>query len=170
MSGALTLASADLEVKVVALGALERYDDLLSVLAPRNFLHNPVYGEPLFTQTGVWLMFWQAYALEQLGRKEESGVLLERILDFIAFSEKNGASRGYQTLAARCKLLLGKQDAAVALLEQSLANNTLSWYELQQRWWNPIRQTPGFHTLQKEVHAHVNNEREKLGWEPVDWK
>ncbi|MEP4149331.1 MAG: hypothetical protein ABJL54_19080 [Halioglobus sp.] len=165
-----SFSNADLEVKLVALNTLGRYEESLAALAPRNFLHNPVYGEPLFTQTGVWLMFWQAYALEQLGRKEESGVLLERILDFIAFSEKNGASRGYQTLAARCKLLLGKQDAAVALLEQSLANNTLSWYELQQRWWNPIRQTPGFHALQKEVHAHVNNEREKLGWEPVDWK
>lgn len=162
-------SNADLEIKLVALNALERYDEALAVLAPRNFLHNPVYGEPRFTQTGVWLMFWQAYALEQLGRTKESSVLLVRILDFIAFSEKNAASRGYQTLVARCQLLLGKTDRAIALLMQSLENSTLSWYELQQRWWDPIRHRADFQKLQESMHAHINQERATLGWNPIDW-
>ncbi|MEH6585065.1 MAG: hypothetical protein V7720_00835 [Halioglobus sp.] len=162
-------SSLDLGAKTIALANLGDYETMMDTLAPRNFSHTPLYGDPINRTSGVWLASWQALAQAKTGRTEESLKLSHRILNFVEFARSNGDVRGYEELEARCRLLLGELASVLPLLEKGLANNTVAWRDLDEPWWDSIRGQGEFQVLTKQAQAHIDYQRKQLGWAPVDW-
>ncbi|MEP5567105.1 MAG: hypothetical protein ABJN62_04660 [Halioglobus sp.] len=162
-------SNVDLGAKTIALAKLDDYDTIRRALTSRNFAHSPLYGDPFSKASGAWLASWQALAEAKTGHTEESLKLSRRILDFIDFARSNGDVLGYEELEARCRLILGDSDLVLPSLKQGLANHTIDWRDLDEPWWDSIRDQARFQALVEQAQAHIDEQRKQLGWAPAKW-
>jgi tetratricopeptide (TPR) repeat protein len=130
----------------------------------------PVVFE-LYTQSFNWTSEYlrKAYALEKLGRLEESGLIVETIRMYIDRAKREGAQRGYRFLEGSLTLMEGDPDGGYQLMAQGIADHEVA---LGYEWDPMLRGKLGPERLAKllaPLHDHVNAERAKLGWPAIEF-
>ncbi len=128
-----------------------------------------LYGDLTVPGNGIWLAWYQAWALLETGDTQTSRELVDRIIAFVDNAVANGAPEYQHQLLARCHLLLGEHDEAVRLLEKSWTHFGINWREMAGHWWQPLAAREDFQQLKARILAHADSERAKLGWPPASF-
>jgi TolB-like protein len=160
--------NSSLAALVYALIQLQRYEEALSALQPKEYDRRPLSGDMFFWASDIWLAYFQAHCQMQLGREEEALELAGRIGQFIELAVSNGESPYYFTLLAAVQSLAGDDDAATQSLIQAEENYSLSWAHLNSPIYASLKSREDFQGLIKRVQDHLNEERARLGWAPVE--
>ncbi len=159
--------NSSLAALVYALIQLGRYDEALTALQPKEYAKRPLDGSLWLWSSDIWLAYFQAYCQTQLGREEEALALAARIQEYIELAVSNGEPPFYFTLLAAVQSLTGEDDAALRSLLLAQDNNNLSWADLSSFAFASLQSRQDFQTLAKRIQAHLNEERARLGWDPV---
>ena len=150
-----------------ALIELGRYDDALEMLERRTAAQRtPAFANGLERNPLEGLLL-EALLLQRMGNTEESQRLLDKLESFI-IGAKDRDTRRVAVELAMLHSLRDQPEAAVQALAQALEYNDVPWYFR----WNPVfaslRDNPGFLALFEGLDAHINAERAKLGWQPME--
>jgi TolB-like protein len=160
--------NSSLAALVYALIQLQRYEEALSALQSKEYDKRPLSGDLFLWSSDIWLAYFQAYCQKQLGREEEALALAGRIGQFIEFAVSNGEPPYYFTLLAAVQSLTGDDDAAMQSLLQAKENYNLSWADLDSPIYASLQSREDFQGLTKRVQDHLNEERARLAWAPVE--
>lgn len=154
----------------LALVNLNRCEDVLEVYADRDYLDDdePLWGNIVGGPSNIDDALLYGWCLLQLDRQEEAASLARRLWAYIDQGVANGAAPRYFDTLAGVKLLLGKDDEAMASLKHAWSRYDLGWLDMNSPLVAPLAGRGDFQALRAEVYAHLNAEREKLGWEPVE--
>ena len=146
-----------------------RFDDCLDAVGYQSVETMPIRGEIYLGLPGneLSLAFFAAYCLSELGRVEEAARLQEELMRYHRLAIQQGEPPGYFRLLARLELLGGNHDEAVRLLQEAYANQALDWTDLGNPWYDILRSRPDFVALVEAVYGHMNQQRQQLGWPPV---
>jgi TolB-like protein len=109
-----------------------------------------------------------ADVLQRIGNDEAAIPYLASSRARIESLKRNGALRGYHLPEARLSVLEGDTAAAMKLLEAANDDGTVSWYSFEDPILLRLAEEPGFIALRAKFYKHLNAERSKLGWPPVD--
>ena len=117
--------------------------------------------------------FRAAAYFAQLLRQSGEAARARRLLDALpaaieATIPTDGPVHALRTLAT-VRLLTGDQQGALELLAQSFRAEDLTqwWYTIERDpLWEPLRQTPQFQAIERDVRARVAQEQTAL----VDWR
>jgi tetratricopeptide (TPR) repeat protein len=150
-----------------ALHQLERYQEVIELLASRNIMDGPLHGDPGTRNNHFQLALHYVVSLKQLGRDQEARALAQRMLDYIQRAVDNGQPPNYYDKLAIIQLVMDEQDAAVASLRTALQNYDLDWALMEGPWFSELRDRPDFREIHSAVMSHTNSERARLGWAPV---
>ena len=101
-------------------------------------------------------------------RQEEANKLVQRLADYLDSAVAQGEPPYYFVFQARLQMLQGKQDAAMGSLRLAWQNYSLDWTDLLYPELAPLRSRPEYVELRESMQLHLNSERAKLGWEPVE--
>jgi TolB-like protein len=145
-------------------------EQALHRLADKDFANAEVaiYGRMDEGVSHVDLAVNYAYCLQVLGRSEEARQLAQRVDAYIAQAVTNGEPPDYFCLLARVQMLLGENDGAMGSLRLAWQNYSLDWTDLLYPELAPLRSRPEYVELRESMQLHLNSERAKLGWEPVE--
>lgn len=152
----------------MALTRLNQCEQVLQRLADKNFANAKVFGRIDFGVSHADLAVNYAYCLKKLDRLEEATSLAQRVDDYITQAVANGEPPYYFTLLARVQMLLGKDDAAMGSLRLAWQNHAVDWADLHYPELAPLQSRPAYLELVESMQLHLNSERAKLGWEPVE--
>ena len=156
--------------EINALLKLQRYDEVLQRLAAHNMLHSPLWGS--IGGGGAISQFYLAidYALglKRLGRNEDARLLAQRLQAYIDEAVANGQPPNYFRQQAAVQAIMDDLDGAMGSLRIAEQEYDLSWRDLNGPWFEELRDREDFQLLFQAHIAHLNNERAKLGWTPVE--
>jgi len=153
---------------VYALIQLEHYEEALIALEPKKFGERPLHGNMRIGSSDIWLAYMQAYCQQRLAKVQDAQAMAGRIQQFIAVAVANGEPPNYFHLLAAVQLLMGKDDEAMQSLTQAWENYALDWTDLSSPWYLALHQREEFQALKESMQTHLNGERAKLGWDPVE--
>jgi TolB-like protein/Tfp pilus assembly protein PilF len=109
-----------------------------------------------------------AFALRQQGQDEAAAELVNRVLELVERGQQSGAAPGaYSRLAAESYAVLGDVDNAVGALKTGWSYYRVGWLDFESPMLLSLGKNPEIDELHSAVIAHVNAEREKLGWEAM---
>jgi TolB-like protein len=160
--------NSSLSALVLSQIKLERCEEALISLKRKAYSEEKLHGVPGFRISDIWLAYMQAYCQQQLGEEEKAQALAQRILQYLELAVANGEPPHYFRLLAAVQLLMGREDAAMQSMTEAWNNYSLSWVDLSQPWFVPLHGRDEFKALKESMQTHLNAERAKLGWEPVD--
>jgi TolB-like protein/Tfp pilus assembly protein PilF len=153
---------------VWSLLALEQYQQALDAMTDMNMLERPITGAMDGPTDRLDFAIAYSWALSRLGRNEEAASLAQRIIDHIDFAVANGQRPTYFKSLAAAQSEAGDADAAIVSLRQALQYYRLDWVDLIAPWFQPLRAREDFQEIERAVIDHMNSERAKLGWEPIE--
>lgn len=142
-------------------------DAALATLRQINQDQLKVQGGILNGASGFNLAIFRAWLLQQAGRMDEAMALADQAQAFLDFSRANGLSREFWIPQAQLHVLRGERDEAVAVLEQALDQNGLIWWAATLPELQTLQDRADYQALLLRVEQRTNEERAKLGWEPV---
>jgi TolB-like protein/Tfp pilus assembly protein PilF len=144
-----------------------RCEEVLELYADRQFMTTPIWGDLANGLNNINIAQRYAWCLRETGRTEDSLKLARRLRQYIEQAAANGQPPQYFVTLAEVQMLLGDEDEALGSLKIAWQNYQLSWIDFTPPWFEPLQSRPEFQELRDTVHAHMNAERAKLGWEPV---
>lgn len=109
-----------------------------------------------------------AFARQQVGDISRADPLIASIETALERLKNEGATARHLVLEARLNILRGERDAAMRALRQAHNTQHLGWYVLQEPFFKSLRQRDDFKALVLEVDSHIDTERAKLGWDPIE--
>ncbi len=128
----------------------------------------PIYGGAGSSFAPIDFASMYALTLMKLGREEEGRELAERALDFVALAKRNGEPPGaLSRYEAEANAVIGNEEAVIGALKEGWSNYYLSWVDFESPMLLPLADNPEIAEIREAVLAHVNAERQKLGWEPL---
>lgn len=125
----------------------------------------PLFPSRLARRSSAPLLAW---ARRQSG--DEVGAL-RLIVETEAYAmalREQGAVWTLPVLEAQLYALQGKDELSVAALARAHKEGYLTWFELEYPMFDSLRDREDFQAIVRAVDAKVNEERAKLGWEPVE--
>ncbi len=138
---------------------------ILDTLAEENpwSEFGPLFDDQSDPTAFAWLRIKQ-----EIG--DEAGVakMLETIERFITRQENEGLEAFVPLSRAVVSLYSGDHEQAIAHLREAKETHRFGWYVRMSPLYGPLRDNPEFNALFDEVDAHVNAERAKLGWGPME--
>ncbi len=151
-----------------ALILLDRCSEVLSLYADRNYPTAPVWGDLGMGMNNVRLANRFAWCLKQTGRQQEAEALALRLKQYIEESVANGAPLDYFRPLAEVQMVLGEHDDAMGSIKHAWQIYQFDWVDLQLPWYDPLRERQEFRDIHRAVMDHMNAERSRLGWEPIE--
>lgn len=147
-----------------------RYDSCLTTLNYQSPEQTIIQGQIYLGLPGneLTLAFYQAYCLTRLGRNDEAKTIQTELMKYHENAIRQGEPPGYYRLLARLEMLVGNHDRAIELLELAFQNHALDWTDIANPWYDELRATRRFQTLQANLYNHVNEQRALLGWQAVE--
>jgi TolB-like protein len=149
-------------------GQLDRAE--ISLLQGIKTYENRNYIAPFNALSRLGLSISLADVLRRNGNIESSRASLREARETIELLKRNGARRGFQLAEARLSVLEGDTAAAVRLLKTADDHGTVGWYDFEDPILKRLARDPGFIALKVRFYEHLNAERAKLDWPPVDEK
>jgi len=127
-----------------------------------------VYGQvpPSSPRSNSTLALNRAWCLRQLGQEDEAGAILRQV-DAFVMRLRDSATYNLYTVDAKLRVLNGDIGGALSVLEDAWARNELEFSNFGDPVLRSLAGEARFEALRSELTAHVNAEREKLGWPPV---
>jgi TolB-like protein/Flp pilus assembly protein TadD len=153
---------------IMAMIQTDQCEQMLTILADKDFANTPLYGEIDGNPSHARLAMNYAYCLQSTGKQQQAAALAQRILAYIEHAVANGEQPYYFDFLAQVQLLLGDEDAAMGSLRLAWQYYDLDWALLRFPMFNPLRSRREFLELSESMQAHTNAERAKLGWEPIE--
>lgn len=152
-----------------AAAAMGNYEEVIELIEqPPGF--NESFAGPLFS---VVFPVYSSAPLLVLARQHNGDMagakrLMAVIQDYVNVLKEQGATWTLPVLEAEVHALNGKGDKVIAALEQAEGDGYLTWYWLKEPFFDAVRDREDFQAIVRSVDAKVNEERAKLGWEPVE--
>lgn len=130
---------------------------------------NP-YSEfgPLFDDEGSPTAFVWLKVKREIGDEEAVVRMLATIERFALRQEKEGLEAYLPISRAMISLYRGDEDQAMVDLREAHGAYLLRWKDRFDPVIQPFHDNPEFKALMAEVDAHINAERAKLGWTPME--
>jgi len=153
---------------VFALERTGKCPQVLEVLRDQDYENTDIFGEVDGSISYAWLALSYAACLKSTGRQEEALALGKRILALVENAIANGQPPNYFIFLARTQMLLDDQDAALTSLRKGLQHYSLSWTDLSLPDFDSLRPSPEFQQIEQVFQDHMNSERAKLGWDPIE--
>jgi len=153
---------------VFALERTGKCPQVLEVLRDQDYENTDIFGEVDGSISYAWLALSYAACLKSTGRQEEALALGKRILALVENAIANGQPPNYFIFLARTQMLLDDQDAALTSLRKGLQQYSLSWADLSLHDFDSLRPSPEFQQIEQVLQDHMNSERAKLGWDPIE--
>lgn len=107
-------------------------------------------------------------AYRRVGDDEKAERLLAALITNISVLEEAGRQRNIAFLKAQVHALQGNQEDALVQLQLSYNRGEIHRGELDRVAFDTIRDAEEFKAIEADYFAHVNAERAKLGWAPID--
>lgn len=107
-------------------------------------------------------------ARRQTGDEAGARRLMSITETYIDVMNEQGATWTLSFLEAEVHALKGEDDEVIAALEQADSDGYLTWFWLDIPLFDTVRDREDFQAIVRSVDARVNEERAKLGWEPVE--
>lgn len=152
--------------------AAVRLDRHEKVLADLNNLPDLSEGTPgpLFASLFSHGQAAPVLALSRQQGGDEAGTerLMLSMETYVRTLKEQGAIWTLPILEAKVHALRGEDDGVITALEQAHRDGYLTWFELDYVFFDAVRDREDFQALVRAVDAKVNEERAKLGWEPVE--
>lgn len=151
--------------------ALERTGQcprVLEILRSQAYESTELFGDVNGGISYAWLGLSYAACLKSAGRQKESRALGNRLLTLVETAIANGQPPNYFVFLARTQTLLDDQAAALANLREALQHYNLSWVDLSLSDFGSMRSNPEFQQIEQALEDHMNSERAKLGWDPIE--
>ncbi|MDJ0879368.1 MAG: tetratricopeptide repeat protein [Halieaceae bacterium] len=128
----------------------------------------PIYGNAGRAFAPLDFASIYAYTLMQLGREDEARALAQRALDFVALAKSNGEPPGsVSRYEAEAYAVLGNEAGVVGAMKEGWSHYNISWIDFESPMLLSVADNAELAALRTAVLAHVNAERQKLGWEPL---
>lgn len=146
-------------------GNWQEADRLITLFADGNPYSEfgPLFGDPDTPLAFAWLPIKQA-----LGDDKAVAQMIDAIERFIVRQEIEGLEAHVPASKAIVSLYRGDEAGALEYLKAAKAAHRLVWSDRTNPIFAALHDNPDFQTLFDEVDAHVNAERVKLGWEPME--
>lgn len=147
-----------------------RFEDCLETVGYESVTTMPIHGEIYLGLPGndLSLAFFAAFCLSELGRAEEAKQLQEELMRYHRLAIQRGEPPGYFRSLARLELLGGNADESIRLLREAFRNHALDWTDLENPWYDKLRERADFAALVQSVYQHMNEQRRQLGWSRID--
>jgi TolB-like protein len=163
----LALSPSERGVLLEAMAFDGRCEEAVRHFAPIDFEGAPMQGQPAgFNYMGDALQY--ALCLQRSGEQERAEHLAERIKAYIEMAVSNGQPQNYHDQLARVYVVLNKHDATMAELELAFKAFDFGWLDAALPWTEPLRERADYQDLVQRMYTHLNGERAKLGWEPLE--
>ena len=153
---------------ILAMVQTDQCEQALTALANKDFANTPLYGDIDGTPSYALLALNYAYCLKATGKQQQAIALARRLLSYIEYAVANGEPPYYFDFLAQVQLLLGDEDTAMGSLRLAWQYYDLSWVTLVSREFDPLRSREEFQELSASLQEHINAERAKLGWQPIE--
>ena len=157
-----------LGANVIALGLTGQCPQVLELLRSQEYENTDIFGNVDGGISYAWLALSYAACLKSTGRREEAIALGKRILALVENAIANGQPPNYFIFMARTQMLLDNQAAAFTSLREALQHYNLSWVDLSLSEFDSLRSSPEFQQIEQALEDHMNSERAKLGWDPIE--
>lgn len=150
----------------IRLGKYQEVMDLLHRL--------PGYTEsfpgPLFNSLFAYRSTAPVLALAKQKTGDEAGGrrLVSAIERHIHILKEQSATWTVPFLEAEVHALKGEDDGVIVALRQAHIEGYLTWVHLEEPFFDGVRNREDFQAIVRSVDAKINEERAKLGWEPVE--
>jgi TolB-like protein/Flp pilus assembly protein TadD len=146
----------------------DRCDEVLELYADRQFMTTPIWGDLSQGLNNISIAVRYAYCLRETGRTEDSLKLARRMRQYIEQAAANGQPPEYFVTLAGVQMLLGNEDEAMGSLKIAWQNYKLGWIDFTLPWIQSLQSREEFRELQTALLEHMNSERAKLGWDPIE--
>ncbi len=144
-----------------------RHEEALEMLGRRTAAQRtPVFANGLERNPLEGLLL-EALLLQRMGNAEQSRQLLDQLEPFITGAVDNGPTWAAVEMA-RLHNLLNQPEAALEALAQAIEYNDVLWFFRWDPVFASLRDNPGYLALFERLDAHINAERAKLGWPPME--
>lgn len=157
-----------LAAEVIALERTGHCPQVLEVLRGQDYENTDLFGNVDGSTSYAWLALSYAACLKSTGRQEESRALGERLLALVENAIANGQPPDYFSFQARTQMLLDDEAGALASLREALQHYRLSWVDLSLSDFDSLRSNPEYQQIDQALEDHMNSERARLGWEPIE--
>lgn len=149
----------------IYVGNWQEADRLITLFADGNPYSEfgPLFGAPDTPPAFAWLPIKQA-----LGDDKAVAQMIEAIERFIVRQETEGLVAHVPVSRAVVSLYRGDEAKALEYLRAAKEAHRLSWSDRTNPIFAALHDNPDFQTLFDEIDAHVNAERAKLGWGPME--
>lgn len=148
---------------------LGKYQDALDLMEGMPYfsedLPGPFYVGILPYDTGVSLL---ALAKRKTGDEAGASRVISTIEQYIETMREQGALWTLQGLEAEVHALKGDHVAMVAALEEAVHDGYIPWFDLDSALYDAVRDREDFQVIVRSVDAKINEERSRLGWDPVE--
>jgi TolB-like protein len=124
-----------------------------------------IYGQvvPAMMRSNSNLALNRAWCLRLTGKEDEAAALLERVDTYLA-RLRDSAIYSYFNVDAKFRLMHGDTGGALDSLEAAMVRNEVDFSLFADPVLRSLTGNPRFERLRSDLEAHVNAEREKLGW------
>ena len=157
-----------LGAQVLALERTGQCPQVLKILRSQAYESTELFGDINGSISYAWLGLNYAACLKSTGRQKESRALGNRLLTLVETAIANGQPPNYFVFLARTQALLDDQAAALASLRKALQHYNLSWVDLSLSDFDSLRSTAEFQQIKQALEDHMNSERAKLRWDPIE--
>ncbi len=157
-----------LGAQVIALTLTGQCPQVLKALRSQDYENSDIFGDVGGRMSHAQLALSYAACLKSTGRQGESRELGYRLSTLVENAIANGQPPDYFAFLARTQMLLDDQAAALASLREALQHYNLSWADLSLPEFDSLRSSPEFQLIQQALEDHMNSERAKLGWDPIE--
>lgn len=124
----------------------------------------PLFGaNPEIAIASLLLVPWR-----KAGEEGEAIALADQLRAYIVEMEGRGFERSLDAARAALKVFDGDHDGAMAILEEMASYHGLYWWFDWFPSFTDLHGRRDFQALFDEVYKHINAERAKLGWDPVE--
>lgn len=131
-------------------------------------IEKPIYGNSGQVFGSVDYATLYAFALIQQGNDAAGRELAERVLALTTRANENGAYPGsYSRLEAEAYAALGDAIGTIGALKTGWSHYEIGWLDLQSPMVLALGDNTEIAELREAIYAHMNAERQKLGWEPM---
>lgn len=168
--GFVELGKNSQHVLVDALVGLQRCEEVIELLASLHLEDRALYAIPVEGHDENSYAIRLAWCLQQVGEQERAGALADKLMALIELAMEKGTPVHYPDVdLATLELARGDRQAALRWL-QALYDSGRLYHRalLGTPYLQPLASSEEFQNIRKQSLQRVNEERAKLGWEPVE--
>ena len=157
-----------LAAEVFALHRTGQCPRILELLRDKDFENTEIVGAIDGIASDAQLALSYAMCLKSTGATEQSRALGKRLLALVEKAVANGQPPDYFEFLARTQMLFDDKNAAIASLRKGLQYYNLGWVRLSSPGYDSLRSDKDFQEIEQALEDHMNSERAKLGWDPIE--